>query len=781
MTFWQKKISALLHDPLTKVFDIQTHENLVEEICKSIGIEIIRGGSEEDKVASAFDRFPIPFERFGAQIRVNFSELNFFVHPLSASELKIDYSSIDQQKYVEKLKNDIKKLQSQNPDADKFYHALWWELPNIVDISQFLPADTRIPNHSIIDHVDSTAAVRSCIEAGQTNASLAMISIGPVQEIISQARKTIDLWAGSYLLSYLIYQAIEHIGLTIGFDSIIYPYLRGNRFVYETLEQYGVNFLNQSLIPQMHEKIASLPNVVLAILPSNRSHEIIENCKVKIKQKWREIAESALREFEQTQVNRHEFEKQIDLFPVINASQVALISDQDVLEKALIHISRSSEFGEYKKLVRKISESGGYLPNAGTFYKYIYRILTLKMNAIKIIRYFKGYTSDAQLNGRRDADDFGDYVRACVEVIDKQKDEEHRDLLGTLNATKRVLKKVLKIENIRYESTEEIAMQNENSDRKYIAILMMDGDNMGKWISGDNAPSVEKIFHPKVRDHLSKIGINPQYKFVTPSYHKAISRTLGIFSSFVRHVVEEEYKGMLIYAGGDDVLAILPADKVLECANKLRKMYSGIGQETLKIFIDDDMGTYKEYEFKDQMLFIDGKPYTTMMGKDASMSAGIAIIHHKSPLRIGIQLARKAEDYAKDKLGRNAFGMYVVRRSGQVEEVGSKWDINEMDVVSKALEIDDISEKVGLSHRSLYKFRLEDLQVLQDEHLEDLIDYIIKRSDAKNKKSNEFKQLRSEMEKFMLTLSGGKINCLKKAIDLLRVVRFTKRGEREYE
>jgi CRISPR-associated protein Cmr2 len=76
---------------------------------------------------------------------------------------------------------------------------------------------------------------------------------------------------------------------------------------------------------------------------------------------------------------------------------------------------------------------------------------------------------------------------------------------------------------------------------------------------------------------------------------------------------------------------------------------------------------------------------------------------------------------------------------------------------------------------------LEDLQVLQDEHLEDLIDYIIKRSDAKNKKSNEFKQLRSEMEKFMLTLSGGKINCLKKAIDLLRVVRFTKRGEREYE
>lgn len=773
MTFWQKKVSALLHDPLTKVFDIQAHESLVEEICKSIGIEITKGGGEEDKIASAFDRFPIPFERFGAQIRVNFNELNCFIHPLSANELKIDYSSIDQEKYVEKLKNDIKKLRSQNPEDDKFYHALWWELPNIVDISQFLPADTRVPNHSIIDHVDSTAAVRSCIEAGQANASLAMISIGPVQEIISQARKTIDLWAGSYLLSYLIYQAIEYIGLTIGFDSIIYPYLRGNRFVYKTLEQHGVKFLNQSLIPQMHEKIASLPNVVLAILPSNRSNEIIENCKNKIKQKWREIAEGALREFDQNQLNKKEFEKQIDLFPVINATQVILADNPSVLEKALIHISRSSDFQSYKRLIDKVQEQGGYPPNAGTFYKYIYRILISKMNAIKIIRYFKGYTSDTSLNNRREADDFGDYVRACVEVVDRQPDGEHIDLLGTLNATKRVLKKVLKIEGIRYESTEEIAKQNEDFQRnKYIAILMMDGDNMGKWVCGDNAPFVEKILHPKVRNRLSEIEINPQeYKFVTPSYHKAISRTLGIFSCFVRHVVEEEYNGMLIYAGGDDVLAILPADKVLECANKLRKMYSGIGHEELQI------GNIK-YEFKNQMLFVNGKPYTTMMGENASMSAGIAIIHHKSPLRTGIQLARNAEHYAKEKLGRNAFGMYIVRRSGQMEEIGSKWDINKMDVISKALEIDDKSEKFGLSNRSLYKFHPEDLQVLQDKHLGDLIDYIMRRSDAKDKKSDEFKQLRSEMKEFMFTLSGGKMNCLKKAVDLLRAVRFTKRGER---
>lgn len=774
MTFWQKKISALLHDPLTKTFDIRNHEDLAEEICRSIGIDITKGGSEEDKVASAFDRFPIPFERSGSQIRVNFSELTHFIHPLSAHELKIDYSNIDQQKCIEKLKNDIKKLRDQNEDDDKFYHALWWELPNILDIAQFLPADTRIPNHSIIDHVDSTAAMKSCIESGQANASLAMISIGPVQEIISQARKTVDLWAGSYLLSYLIYQAIEYIGLTIGFDSIVYPYLRGNRFVQETLQNQGVKFLNQNIIPQMDKKIASLPNVVLAILPGKRSYEMIENCKIKIKDKWKEIAQNAMKEFSQNQINKQEFEKQIDLFPTINATQVNLMDDPNMLEKTLIHISRSPDFQTYKDLTNKVSKQGGYLSNAGTFYKYIYKMLISKMNAIKITRYFKSYTSDAQLGNQRNADDFGDCVRACVEVIDKQKDEEHKDLLGTLNATKRVLKKVLKIEEIKYDSTEEIAKQNENFDRnKYIAILMMDGDNMGKWVSGDKAPMAGNIVHSKVKERLIETDLSKYLglSLVTPSYHKAISRTLGVFSCFVRHVVEEEYKGMLIYAGGDDVLAILPADKALECANKLRKMYSGIGYEKLQI------GNIK-YEFKDQMLFVNEKPYTTMMGANASMSAGIAIIHHKNPLRVGIQLARQAEKYAKEEIKRDAFGIYAVRRSGQREEVGSKWDVNGIDIISKALEIHDLSEKVGFSHRSLYKFHPEDFQALQDKHIESLIDYMIKKSDAKNKKSDEFKKLAMEIKNFMLTASGGKLNCLKNAVDLLRTIRFTKRGEK---
>ena len=40
---------------------------------------------------------------------------------------------------------------------------------------------------------------------------LLLFSIGPVQSFIASARKTEDLWAGSYLLSFLVEKAIQQL------------------------------------------------------------------------------------------------------------------------------------------------------------------------------------------------------------------------------------------------------------------------------------------------------------------------------------------------------------------------------------------------------------------------------------------------------------------------------------------------------------------------------------------------------------------------------------------
>ena len=71
----------------------------------------------------------------------------------------------------------------------------------------------------------------------------------------------------------------------------------------------------------------------------------------------------------------------------------------------------------------------------------------------------------------------------------------------------------------------------------YYAILRADGDRMGRVID-NQAEQGEK-------------------------QHQALSKALNIFAGSVRGIVEEKYQGALVYAGGDDVLALMPLHTVL--------------------------------------------------------------------------------------------------------------------------------------------------------------------------------------------------------------------------
>ncbi len=819
-TNWKEKAAALLHDPVFKAFNIKSHESLASELCGIAGVPYIRG--QEDIVGSSLDRIPLPNELYGRQIRVGMDELKYFIHPISGEKITVLeqdlYSKIAnanlQEKYIEELRNKIKRIRAQNTDEEKFYHALWWELGYLTDFVGFMPADTRVPNHSIIDHLEITAALQSCKKDGKIDAALVMFAIGPVQELIAQARKTVDLWAGSYLLSYLTYKAIESIGINYGFDNIVYPYLRGNAFVYRTLRRQGTAPLTK---PLMDEKIASVPNVFLAIVPAWETKKVINMCEEVVRKSWEELASDILEKKLKNpneKENIEEYKKQIELFPIINSAMIPLPDNVSEVEKIIEYVTTDekfiSEFKSYISFIEFIESKGGYKINAGSFYRYVFKVLTSRLNAIKTIRYFHTYQSDEQIGAQRIPDDFGAGVRACVEALDTAGNEVKIDYLGTVNTVKRFLRDVLvskKLfdERITFKSVLEIALENDvnkeisekvksgelelnavETQQKlkngYIAVLMMDGDRMGKLVSGESAPTMGKMLHDKAVRTLKEIqNNNPGENFffdkpiLTPSYQKAISRTLGIFSSLVQYVVEDEYQGMLIYAGGDDVLAILPADKVLPCANKIRKMYSGIGDIELKI----DSTTYK---FTNGVLYKNDMPYTTMMGPTATMSAGISIINHKSPLRVAIELARKQEHRAKEKLGRSAFSIAIVRRSGQIEEVGLKWEINGMDVIEKAYELYQKSEQFKLSHRSFYKILESDLELAREDEtfLERVIEYILRKSDAKSKESEEFKRFTKELKEYAKRVfaTSNIFESPSNPFDLILTVGFTKRGDK---
>lgn len=145
----------------------------------------------------------------------------------------------------------------------------------------------------------------------------------------------------------------------------------------------------------------------------------------------------------------------------------------------------------------------------------------------------------------------------------------------------------------------------------YYAILMGDGDSMGQTINN----------------------------LETPDDHRQFSQVLAGFAKQSKTIVER-HQGAIVYAGGDDVLALLPLHKAIECAAELAQTFRQL------------MAQHK-YE--------------------TTFSTGIAIFHHTEPLEDGLNEARRAEREAKSVPGKDALAIVEAKRSGAPRLVKGKW------------------------------------------------------------------------------------------------------------
>lgn len=107
----------------------------------------------------------------------------------------------------------------------------------------------------------------------------------------------------------------------------------------------------------------------------------------------------------------------------------------------------------------------------------------------------------------------------------------------------------------------------------YYALILMDGDRMGAWLSGQGEwgekyrVKYRDTWHSQIKtvveNRLTNVGGSlasypGEKRPVSPARHMAISSALNSFAlHFARHIVEDIGKGKLIYAGGDDVLAMV--------------------------------------------------------------------------------------------------------------------------------------------------------------------------------------------------------------------------------
>ena len=237
----------------------------------------------------------------------------------------------------------------------------------------------------------------------------------------------------------------------------------------------------------------------------------------------------------------------------------------------------------------------------------------------------------------------------------------------------------------------------------YYGMILMDGDRMGQMLSGDPhwAISYRESLHPQVVPGFDKhADRNPaikaygaQKRALSPNRHLAISGALNDFSlTVVRHVVEEEHLGRVIYAGGDDVMAMLPVADLLSAMQRLRHAYSGVdpahegGRDPRGLTLSNGFA------------ILNDRKLMRMMGDRATASCGAVIAHHQAPLAAVRRELELAEKRAKIEGGRDAFSLTVIKRSGGALKLTAKWD----EPIKLLADLRDFLALDGVSRRAVY-------------------------------------------------------------------------------
>jgi len=284
--FFFAKFAALLHDPPNKAwclvkkkdhknvagafisqifsghrFLIEIHQGIRKYLWDSDGYRLV---ARADIFSSSVDRWilnhllVIDDKYISGAFPVNEIKIKHILDPSIEVSPQIfrEPNNEEVAKKLQDLLNNLLKLIAENVNEldDEIlrllYHVFYaiyeicWHEINPLSTS---PADTRVPIHSIFDHLYATTTAINLFTdtTEKPTGYLVRLDLAGVHSFISMSRRVRDIWISSWLASALAWGIIWELVRMLGPDILIKPTARFNPFYYYSLYGWIVKVLSK--------------------------------------------------------------------------------------------------------------------------------------------------------------------------------------------------------------------------------------------------------------------------------------------------------------------------------------------------------------------------------------------------------------------------------------------------------------------------------------------------------------------------------------------------------
>jgi len=289
---WEKKIAAFLYRPPHAAFQPTANGT----------------GLIEAALGAAWEGAPEELAEFEAHARgldlppwidelaiPDFIGNPVVTHPLSGTEHRLDLpAGLNPDELATVVRQTIQDLRTEAGADPKRTHLLLWRLlpEKLVELRpdipwEHLPADPRVPSHTWWEH----AAVASAIAGAGSDPAVLLFTIAGAQDFVTTARRTQDSWMGSFLLSYLSWQAVKVVVEACGPDAVLSPALRGQPLV-DLWLRAATGLPAAFPVPEDRLRVGNIPNIFTAIVPAERAEALAAEAEQAVRREWQRVAQA---------------------------------------------------------------------------------------------------------------------------------------------------------------------------------------------------------------------------------------------------------------------------------------------------------------------------------------------------------------------------------------------------------------------------------------------------------------------------------------------------------